>query len=382
MVRKIRNLKLPTIVFLSLTLIALTGCRTESERPAVQIPFLIISEDAEKYTANLYYWDLEGHRIIKAGETLYQLGKEVQDLDKCRPVSWDGAKNLILFPEAEPSESYARTTKKILSDTELDTVVGQGVSVTRKIEAGNRAYSVRTQSREETVAKELTISNYFIKGKDGKEFEVSRWGRVTAAAVMGDELFMLYPSFVLQSPEELGNYLFVVKYNLARDELTWKQVKTSGELGIDPSLPPVANTIATIPDGFVLTTWFGPAVLDLKSMAYTFLKNVPDTMKKIDPEVLKQGVGPVPIFILGAYQGLVFTGYPKESISSPSECYFAVSDKDQIAGTLHATLNTIQILDEEGRVLSEQKIELSEKLGAGRSIYFPNENGNFSGRLD
>jgi len=253
--------------------------------------------------------------------------------------------------------------------------------LTRKLEAGNKTYLVRAQSEGKTVEKELTISNYYLKGKDGKEFDVSQWGGVTAATVAGDELFMLYPSFALQDSEVLNN-LFVIEYNLKTEGLAWKQVKASEELGIDPSLPPFANTLATIPDSFLLTTWFTPAILDLKSMDYTFLKNVPDAIKKIDPEVLKQEVGPVPIFVLGAYEGLVVTGYPKESASGPSEYYFAASDKDQIAGILHVTLNSIQILDKEGGALSEQKIQLSEKLGAGRSIYFPNVNGNFSGRLD
>jgi len=65
-----------------------------------KVPFLVMTEDEESYSANLFYWDLEAHRIINAGETLYRLPQKLQDFDKCRPVSWDGAKNLILFPEA------------------------------------------------------------------------------------------------------------------------------------------------------------------------------------------------------------------------------------------------------------------------------------------
>lgn len=378
-----KRLKLPSIVFLSLALlITLPGCRPESSSFNSQVPFLVMTENEESYTANLFYWDLEGHRILPVGETLYYLPKNVQDLDKCRPISWDGGKNLILFPDAVPSESYAQTTQKITFDPELSTVVGQKVVVVRKTEAGNRNYLVRAQINEKAVEKELSIPSYYLKGEGDKEYDVSRWGAVTAATVVGDKLFMLYPSFVLQSSEELVNYLFVIEYNLAKDELTWRQVKTSGELGIDPSLPPIANTVATIQDSFVLTTWFSPAILNLKSMDYTFLKKVPDTVKKIDPEVLKQVFGPVPIPVLGAYGGLVFTGYSKESASGSSEFYFAASDKDQLAGVLHVTLGSIQLLDSEGRVLSEQKIQLSEKLGVKRSIYFPNVNGNFSGKLD
>ncbi|MDI6869614.1 MAG: hypothetical protein QMD88_08600 [Coprothermobacterota bacterium] len=378
-----KNLKLSSIVFLSLVLLLTlaAGCRSESKTSNSKVPFLVMTGDEESYSANLFYWDLEAHRILSAGETLYRLTQNLQDFDKCRPVFWDGAKNLILFPEAQPLESYAQTTKKIILDPELNTVVGQGVTITGKIEAGNKTYLVRAQSEGKTVEKELTISNYYLKGKDDKQLDVSQWGRVTAAAVVGDELFMLYPSFALQDSEVLNN-LFVIEYNLKTEGLTWKQVKGKEELGIDPSLPPLANTVATISDGFVLTTWFTPAIVDLTSMDYIFLKNVPNTIKKIDPEVLKGEAGPVPIFVLGAYKGLVFTAYLKESKSGLSECYFAASDKDQIAGILHVTLNSIQILDEEGKVISEQEIQLSEKLGAVRSVYFPNVNGNFGGKMD
>ncbi|MCR4434207.1 MAG: hypothetical protein NUV70_09205, partial [Caldiserica bacterium] len=137
-----------------------------------------MTENEESYTANLFYWDLEGHRILPVGETLYYLPKNVQDLDKCRPISWDGRKNLILFPDAVPSESYAQTTQKITFDPELSTVVGQKVVVVRKTEAGNRNYLVRAQINEKAVEKELSIPSYYLKGEGDKEYDVSRWGAV------------------------------------------------------------------------------------------------------------------------------------------------------------------------------------------------------------
>jgi len=115
-----------SFALMAVILSTFTGCGAQSGRVSTQIPFLVITKNEGKYVANLYQWDLGGHKVTPTGEVLYRVEKGPADLDKCRPVSWDGAKNLILFPEAEPTEAYATTTKKIIPDIESSTIVGQG----------------------------------------------------------------------------------------------------------------------------------------------------------------------------------------------------------------------------------------------------------------